>query len=131
VLVRDTATVIGPLVLPGCSPCLRCLELARADRDPAWPALAAQLAGSMRRVEPCDLGLASAAGALTALHLLRWLDRPDAGSPLVAGTLELSLTDLRLRRRSLRGHPGCGCGADQPDQLALDAAVGQRLPIAT
>ncbi len=40
----DRASV-GPLVLPGRSACLRCLELHRTDRDPAWPAVAAQLAG--------------------------------------------------------------------------------------
>ena len=35
----------GPLVVPGGSACLRCLELHRTDRDPSWPAVAAQLAG--------------------------------------------------------------------------------------
>ena len=34
----------GPLVTPGRGPCLRCLDLHRCDRDPAWPALLAQLA---------------------------------------------------------------------------------------
>ena len=46
--------VVGPLVLPGRSACLRCLDLARAERDPAWPLILAQLAsranaGSGRR----------------------------------------------------------------------------------
>jgi hypothetical protein len=29
----------------------------------------------------------------------------------VGGTVELSLLDLRLRRRTIAAHPGCGCGA--------------------
>src|SRR5215467_5801253 len=37
--------VVGPLVLPGRSACLRCLDLARTERDPAWPLILAQLAG--------------------------------------------------------------------------------------
>lgn len=119
VVVRDTAAVIGPLVLPGRTPCLRCLELARADRDPAWPALAAQLVSRTRTVDPCEITLASTAAGIAAMHLVRWLDQPEAPAPLLGGTLELSLDDLQLRRRSLRGHPTCGCGADQPDALPL------------
>ncbi len=114
VVIRETLAAIGPLVIPGRTACLRCVELARADRDPAWPALAAQLVGAGRGVEPCDITLAAAAAALAALHLLSWLDDDSAPAPLKGGVVELSLTDLRLRRQAVRGHPGCGCGADQP-----------------
>ncbi|HSS88116.1 MAG TPA: hypothetical protein VLL69_02265, partial [Streptosporangiaceae bacterium] len=37
--------VVGPLVLPGRTACLRCLDLTRAARDPAWPLILAQLTG--------------------------------------------------------------------------------------
>jgi bacteriocin biosynthesis cyclodehydratase domain-containing protein len=112
VVVRETTAVIGPLVLPGRSPCLRCVELARGDRDAVWPALAAQLIGEPPGVEPCDIALASAAASVVALHVLAWLDRGEAGPPpSVGGAVELSLVDLRLRRRTVAAHPGCGCGA--------------------
>jgi bacteriocin biosynthesis cyclodehydratase domain-containing protein len=112
VLIRETTAVIGPLVLPGQTPCLRCVELTRGDRDPAWPVLAAQLIGEPHGVEPCDIALASAAASIVALHVLAWLDRGAAAPPpSVGGTLELSLADLRLRRRTIAAHPGCGCGA--------------------
>jgi bacteriocin biosynthesis cyclodehydratase domain-containing protein len=115
VIIRETTALIGPLVLPGLSPCLRCVELSRGDRDPVWPALAAQLVGEPHGVEPCDIALASAAASIVTLHVLAWLDRgKDALPPTVGGVFELSLTDLRLRRRSVSAHPGCGCGADQP-----------------
>ncbi|MGN6475452.1 MAG: TOMM precursor leader peptide-binding protein [Mycobacteriales bacterium] len=111
VMVRETTAQIGPLVMPGASPCLRCLELARADRDPAWPVLAAQLVGEARTVEACDVALASAAASLAAMHLLGWIDDPKARSPLIGGTLELALAELSLRRRTVVAHPDCGCFA--------------------
>lgn len=116
VVIRETTAVIGPLVLPGRSPCLRCVELTRGDRDPAWPVLAAQLISRGHSVEPCDVALASAAASIAALHVLAWLDGgSNPPPPSIGGTVELSLADLRLRRRSVAPHPGCGCGAiDEP-----------------
>lgn len=112
VVVRETTAVIGPLVLPGRTPCVRCVELTRGDRDPVWPVLAAQLVGEPHGVEPCDIVLASAAASIVALHVLAWLDRGERElPPSVGGVLELSLVDLRLRRRTVAAHPGCGCGA--------------------
>ncbi|HVX69123.1 MAG TPA: hypothetical protein VHA79_05470 [Mycobacteriales bacterium] len=111
VMVKETTAQIGPLVVPGRSPCLRCVELARADRDPAWPVLAAQLVGDARAVEPCDIALASAGASLAAMFLLAWIDDPAVSSPLVGGTLELGLTELALRRRTVVAHPDCGCRA--------------------
>jgi bacteriocin biosynthesis cyclodehydratase domain-containing protein len=116
VIVRETTAVIGPLVLPGRTPCLRCVELIRGDRDPVWPVLAAQLLGEAHGVEPCDIALASAAASIVAMHVLAWLDCGEAAPPpSVAGVLELSLVDLRLRRRTVAAHPGCGCGAIDAD----------------
>jgi bacteriocin biosynthesis cyclodehydratase domain-containing protein len=124
VVVRETVAAIGPLVLPGRSPCLRCVELTRGDRDPVWPALAAQLVGEPPGVEACDVVLASAAAALVALNLLTWIDRRErTPPPTVGGILELSLLDLRLRRRTVHAHPGCGCGA-----IDTDAAVSTPSP---
>ncbi|HWB67742.1 MAG TPA: TOMM precursor leader peptide-binding protein [Mycobacteriales bacterium] len=116
VMVRETTASIGPLVVPGRSPCLRCLELARADRDPVWPVLAAQLVGETRPVEPCDVALSSAAASLTAMHVLAWLDDARFVSPLLGGTVELGLSELTLRRRTVLAHPECGCPAWEPEQ---------------
>jgi bacteriocin biosynthesis cyclodehydratase domain-containing protein len=111
VLVRETTAVVGPLVVPGRTPCCRCVELARGDRDPGWPSLSAQLLGSPRRIEPCDVVLATLAASLAAAQLLSFLDAPDAQPPVLGAVLEIGLADLRLRRRTVRPYPGCGCGA--------------------
>jgi bacteriocin biosynthesis cyclodehydratase domain-containing protein len=111
VLIRETTAVIGPLVVPGRTPCCRCVELARGDRDPAWPSLSAQLLGSGRRIEPCDVVLATLAAALAVAQLLAFLDDPTSRPPALGAVLEIGLGDLRLRRRTVRPYPGCGCGA--------------------
>lgn len=105
--VRDATGVVGPLVLPGHSACLHCLDLTRTDCDPDWPALAIQLAGQSRVGAACDSALAAAVVAQCALQVLTLL---DGGSPAcLDGTLELALPDWRWRRRSWPPHPACHC----------------------
>ena len=112
VSVQETTGTVGPFVLPGRSACWRCLDLHRADRDPAWPQVAAQLAttgpGGSPRPPACDVALATLVAAEAALHVLALLDRA-ATPPSVGGTLETRLPDLVTRRRSWEPHPGCGC----------------------
>ncbi len=40
------STMIGPLVVPGRTPCLSCRDAHERDRDPAWPSMHAQLIGA-------------------------------------------------------------------------------------
>jgi bacteriocin biosynthesis cyclodehydratase domain-containing protein len=107
--IRGEAGVVGPLVVPGTSACLRCLDLTRTDHDPGWPAVAVQLATNVRAAAPCDGVLAVAVAAQTAAQALAFLD--GSGLPGTAGgTLELTLPDWRWRRRSWQLHPDCDCG---------------------
>lgn len=110
--VRETVGVVGPLVVPGRSSCLRCQELHRRDRDPAWPRILAQLCSPHRAVEACDVVLATAVAAHGAHQALSYLDGRSGMPPTVDGTLEIALPDWRWRRRSWPRHPGCGCGWD-------------------
>ncbi|MDT7540049.1 MAG: hypothetical protein QOI82_3634 [Actinomycetota bacterium] len=106
--VRGEVGVVGPLVVPGTSACLRCLDLARTDLDPGWPAIAVQLATNVRTAAPCDGVLAVAVAAQTAMQALAFLD--GDGLPSTAGgTLELTLPGWRWRRRSWQLHPDCDC----------------------
>lgn len=106
--VRETVGVVGPLVLPGSSTCLRCLELARSDRDPDWPALSAQLSQPARAPVACDGVLAVAVAAQAAAQALVALDGV-AVPATVGATLEMALPDWRWRRRTWSAHPDCGC----------------------
>jgi bacteriocin biosynthesis cyclodehydratase domain-containing protein len=105
--VDEHVGTVGPLVLPGSSPCLRCLDLVRTAVDPGWPAVAAQLERAARGTAACDGVLATAVASQAALQVLQLL---EGGSPAsIGGTLELELPGWRWRRRSWPQHPGCPC----------------------
>ena len=109
--VRETHGVVGPLVVPGRTACPRCIDLHRADRDPGWPVVAAQLSTEARGGSPaCDVTLAVAVAALTAGQVLAHLSGSGAAR-CVDATLELRLPAWRTRRRSWRVHPRCACAA--------------------
>jgi hypothetical protein len=106
--IRETTGIVGPLVVPGRSSCLRCADLHRTDRDPAWPAVAAQLAGAPP-VAACDVSLASLVAAQAALQILAHIDGLE--TPMAEGaTLETRLPGAMTRRRFWPPHPACGCG---------------------
>lgn len=107
--VDGSRAVIGPLVLPGVTSCLRCADLHRCDRDPAWPWLAVQLANRPRRRAISDVALCVAAAGLAAGQALAYLDRGEPET--LNATLEWQLPDWRLRRRRWVSHHDCDCGA--------------------
>lgn len=109
--VRDTEGIVGPLVLPGRTSCLRCHDLVRADRDETWPHVAAYLRSPQRadraQVRPCDVVLATAVAAHAVLEVLTFLDEGTAGT--ADATLHLPVAGGAMRRRSWPRHPACGC----------------------
>ncbi len=119
--------VVGPLVLPGRSACVRCVDLSKAARDPAWPRILAQATGAGAAADAmraCDTVLAAATAALATAQALTLIDR--AGEPAAAnGTLEVVLPEWQWQRRGWPPHPACACGARQ----CADARG--RLPLGT
>lgn len=107
VRLRDGMGVVGPLVLPGRTSCLRCADLTRTSRDHEWPHLAAQLLGAVGHADPAAI-LATTALALAELSVLI-AAAPDRSPACLDTTLELNLTTYRLVRRSWPAHPHCGC----------------------
>jgi hypothetical protein len=105
--VIETTGVVGPLVLPGTTSCLRCHDLHRTDRDPAWPRVLVQADGPLPGVAACDVTLAALVAALAAQQVLAHLDGFIPAT--VDGTVETSLPFGLPRRRSWRPHPACGC----------------------
>jgi bacteriocin biosynthesis cyclodehydratase domain-containing protein len=108
--MRDGVGVVGPLVLPGRTTCLGCLEIERCARDPAWPAATALLVGTPGRADPACV--AATAGLATAQVLVA-LDGPGSedGPPTLEATLELDTEAGTIVRRTWSPHPDCGCGA--------------------
>jgi hypothetical protein len=100
--------VVGPLVIPGRTACLGCLDLTRADRDPAWPLILAQLDGRDAVPLACDAPLAAAVAAQAAAQALAFIDR--AAAAVTDGTLELVLPGWQWRRRTWPRHSDCSCG---------------------
>jgi hypothetical protein len=104
--------VVGPLVLPGHSACLRCLDLTRAERDPAWPLILAQLTCHDATDPPaCDAVLAAMVAAQATAQALAFIDRGAAAAAVIGGTLELVLPDWQWRRRTWQPHHRCSCQA--------------------
>jgi hypothetical protein len=110
---EEAIGVVGPLVLPGRSACVRCLDLSKAARDPAWPRILAQAGGdcgSPAGPQACDTVLAAATAALAAAQALTFIDR--ACEPATANaTLEVVLPGWQWQRRGWPAHPACTCGA--------------------
>jgi hypothetical protein len=107
VVVGDRGATIGPFVVPGATPCLRCRDEHRLAADPAWPALAAQLLarppgagfGDPQLMAEVAVVLGRALAALAARRPTRcegaslWIDR----------------TTGEVSRRAEPWHERCSC----------------------
>lgn len=125
---------VGPLVVPGVTPCLECLDRYRADTDPGWyaavEALGRQDRPTTRTAGTTDAGGGQRAGD-PAPEVCGWPDGEEtAGAVLAAGTaamaalvfldgvnqpallssvLSLRASDGYPRLQKLDFHPSCGC----------------------
>jgi bacteriocin biosynthesis cyclodehydratase domain-containing protein len=114
VRVRDGIGLIGPLVIPGVTSCLRCADLHRSDRDADWPAVAAQLRGAVGNADRATL-LATAALALNQVHRVISAigDGHDARTtgplPTLDTTLEFDVNAGTTTARRWSRHPRCEC----------------------
>ena len=109
VAVAGARAVIGPLVIPGRTSCLRCRDLHLADGDDTWPRAAVQWAA--RRPGPAAAGLAHLSGAWAALHALAVIDAGPAEvqAPAINAALIVSLPGAVVEVESRPPHPLCGC----------------------
>lgn len=120
--------VVGPLVVPGRTSCLHCVDLHNTDVDACWPALAAQLAA---HPQPADLASTQATAAFGVAQALRFLHgcrgptAGDPGLPVWGAAMEIDVFTGRSTRVEWRPHPRCPCGvATRTGQTAAVAAVG-------
>jgi hypothetical protein len=117
--------VVGPLVLPGLTSCLRCADLHRSDRDPAWSALAAQLATPPRYGTPSDTALTALSAGVAGLQALSFLDGDEPAT--LNCTLELELPHWQIRRRSWTARRDCPCGTAGMARTAASQERGERI----
>ncbi len=121
VVVREGEVVIGPLVRPGRSACLHCLDLHRGDLDGAWPRILTQLSSPVSEltqvVEAPSAVASTIAGLVTALAL-ECLNTPQAAVGL---SWQISLPWPQVHTRRWAPHPRCGCVAVASDLPAVVA----------
>jgi hypothetical protein len=129
VVLHATEAVIGPVVVPT-GPCLRCLDLARTDLDPSWPALLGQLvpatvgAGPEVTGETTLVWLGAAMAAMVALAVI------DGARVPVGRSLEAGLPWPRIRQRQWPVHPRCGCGSADASGRPADERGGSQARMA-
>lgn len=104
--VTDGVGRIGPFVIPGRTSCLHCLDHARADRDPQWPVVLAQLVDLPAEVPSVVLSAQLAVAA--AAEVCAWLDEQEAAT--LDGQLVVEPPGHQPQRRAVPRHPACGCG---------------------
>ncbi|MEY4312843.1 MAG: hypothetical protein RLZZ319_352 [Actinomycetota bacterium] len=97
VVFGESSVTVGPLVRPGVTACIRCVELHRVDDDPAWSAMAPQLWG---RVAAASASVLATHAAAETLRLVG--DEPGQSVRVDARTLKRAATSHSL-------HPDCGC----------------------
>jgi hypothetical protein len=126
----DQAAVVGPHVIPGRTPCLRCAEEHRLD-DPARRAVAAQLLrrGPARTTRSIRTRLAACAALGNALDALRI----GARTGLEGAALRIA-PDGGISRERRPWHARCSCrSADGPAPTApapRGSATDGALPVA-
>jgi len=105
VVFGDESVRVGPLVRPGVGACVRCLHLARRDREPAWPVIAAQLAGTRAPQEGGALAFDAVGRAARVART--WLD--ERRDVLRGGSVSLQVRARSEKWTWHRPHAECGC----------------------
>ena len=106
VVFGERAAVLGPLVVPGETPCLRCADEHRVDADAAWPVVAAQLLA----LGPADAATAPALRMELHARLAGCLrDIRSGGDAGLAGSAVRVAADGSVSRLARPWHARCSC----------------------
>lgn len=108
---RGRRAVVGPVVVPGRSSCLRCAHLHACDKDSAWPMISIQWAQTPLPV--LDPLLVHVAAAHAVLLARQGVDGTAAHD--LAVEIDLTAPGIRLVPRP--PHPLCGCRWPDPDPV--------------
>ena len=105
---------VGPLVIPGKTPCLRCLFLHKCDADPSWPRIVDQWRSVNQSIDADPL-VAWQAAVVGATMVRRWIDSPAHTQP---NRVHWRAPQVSTRSDPVSWHPACGCrwsGLSEPD----------------
>ncbi len=103
----DGASItIGPLVLPGTTPCLRCIAIGRDEHNANWRDVSWHLATAVPSEVP--VAVAHHVAGLATLEILRFID--EGKSSLIGATDRIEYHNPRGSERiNFTRHPACGC----------------------
>ena len=125
VVFGDDSVQVGPLVEPGSSPCLYCLEHYRRDADASWSAMASQLWG---RRAASETALVSAEVAARVARMV--IGRVESGRQptrsMAARSFRLAVDSGEVTRRDWMPHPECGCVALAASPVATEPLSADR-----
>jgi bacteriocin biosynthesis cyclodehydratase domain-containing protein len=125
VVFGDSEVRIGPLVDPGSGPCLHCIERARIDAEPHWPALAGQLLGRSAHTE--DPLTVSTVAPLVARAVLDRLagDIPRRRHRMRSRATIVDGATGDIAEKAFSPHADCACRGVPPaeSETASSAAV--------
>lgn len=90
----DGSIILGPLVIPGRTPCLNCVDMAYEAQDEQWKSIRLQAAGRPMTADPTGMEAAALTMAnLVTTHIIPW---QSAGCP------EDSIPEILLHRLEYR-----------------------------
>jgi hypothetical protein len=97
---------VGPLVLPGSTPCWRCISLAKEDQNKIWREIERQWMSAAPAEVP--VAVAHHVAGLAALELLRFVDSGE--SQLIGQGLRVDYhSPCAIETKLFPRHPACGC----------------------
>lgn len=106
---------VGPLVIPGITPCITCANHRRTCEDPNWPALAMQLQ-EVSYPHPEEPIVAAA----LACAVMQMIAVAHSRLPVTIGAMAVFSPRLSFPAIKRFGpHPQCGCGAGRPNPWGL------------
>ncbi len=119
VIFGDDSVQIGPIVEPGRTPCLYCLEHYRRDADASWSAIASQLWGR-RAFSETPLVAAEVAARVARMVVTRLAVGRAHTRAMTARSFRLAVESGEVTRRDWMPHPECGCIAVSADPVSAD-----------
>jgi bacteriocin biosynthesis cyclodehydratase domain-containing protein len=107
VCVRDLIGVVGPFVVPGRTACLRCVDAARSELDPAWTTLLDSVAAKPLRVTAVDAVVVTLVAAWAVHEIALWAS--DIQPQTWGHVVEVPYGSAPVERVGFERHPRCGC----------------------